>query len=61
MTYQITASPIRGQKINTTVEGVRELHATLAEYRELGYDIKRVGRIKRAGRVLNLVRKLQLA
>lgn len=58
MTYQITASPIRGQKTIKNVEGVRELHTTLAELRELGYEIKSIGRPRK---ILNLRRKLQLA
>jgi hypothetical protein len=58
MTYQITASPIRGQKTIKNVEGVRELHTTLAELRGLGYEIKH---ISRPSRVLNLIRKLQAA
>lgn len=48
MTYQITMSPIRGQKIIKTVEGVRELHDCLNEGRELGYEIKRVRRLRRS-------------
>lgn len=58
MTYQITASPIKGQKETKTVEGVRALHTALAEYSALGYEIKRIGRPRK---MLNLVRKLQLA
>lgn len=60
MTYQITASPIRGQKEKTTVEGVRELQSKLAEYRGLGYDIQKVQRAPKS-RATRLVRKLQLA
>lgn len=58
MTYQITASPIKGQKETKTVEGVRALHAALAEYTALGYEIKR---IERPRKILRLVGKLQLA
>jgi hypothetical protein len=58
MTYQITASPIKGQKETKTVEGVRALHIALAEYNALGYEIKR---ISRPNKMLNLVRKLQVA
>jgi hypothetical protein len=51
MTYKITASPIRGQKIIKTVSGVRELRDYLSECRDLGIDIKD---IKRGSRVLQL-------
>ncbi len=57
MTYQITVSPIRGQEEIKNVEGVRELHTTLAQYRDLGYEIKSISRPRK---MLNLVRKLQL-
>lgn len=59
MTYQITASPIRGQKIETNVEGVRELQATLSEYREAGYEIKKVKRVRQT--VVKLSQEPQLA
>jgi len=58
VTYQITASPIRGQKETKTVEGVHELRIALSHYRERGYEIKRIGR---PSRVLNFMRKLQVA
>lgn len=57
MTYQITASPIKGQKETKTVEGVRALHATLAEYRELGYEITDIAR---PNKMVHLARKLPM-
>lgn len=59
MTYQVTMSPIRGQKIIKTVSGVRELHDCLNEGRELGMEIKRVRRVRRS--VVQLAQALQLA
>jgi hypothetical protein len=59
MKYQVTASPIRGQKIIKNIEGVRELHDYLNECREMGYDIKRVRRNRRS--VVQLAQALQLA
>lgn len=59
MTYQVTASPIRGQKIIKTITGVRELHDYLNECRENGYDIKRVRRVKQP--VVQLAQEAQLA
>lgn len=62
MTYQITASPIKGQNVTKTVEGVRELHNALAQYNELGYEIKRIARPNRmVNFVQNVMQKLQLA
>jgi hypothetical protein len=59
MKYQVTASPIRGQKITKNVEGVRELHDYLGECREYGYAIKSVRRVSRP--VVQLAQALQLA
>jgi hypothetical protein len=59
MKYQVTVSPIRGQRITKTVDGVRELHAYLMECREMGYDIKRVSRMRRP--VVQLAQEPQLA
>lgn len=60
MKYQIVASPIKGQKIIKNVSTVRELHDTLAECRELGYDVKSVRR-HRAEKVVPLAQAFQLA
>lgn len=59
MTYKVIASPIRGQKIIKTVEGVGSLHEYLNECRELGYDIKKVRRIKQP--VVQSTKELQVA
>lgn len=59
MTYQITVSPIRGQKENINANGVRELQATLADYRERGYEIKKVKRVRQ--NVVKLVQEPQYA
>lgn len=59
MKYQVTASPIRGQKIIKKIDGVRELHDYLNECREMGYDIKSVRRDRRP--VVQLAQELQLA
>lgn len=55
MTYQITASPATGKTVTKKVEGVRELQATLAQYRERGYEITHISRPRK---VLHLIRKV---
>jgi hypothetical protein len=59
MKYQVTASPIRGQKIIKKVDGVRELHDYLGECREMGYSITSVRRVRTP--VVQLTKELQLA
>lgn len=59
MTYKVVASPIRGQKIIKTIDGVHELHDYLNECRESGYDIKQVRRVKQP--VVQSTKELQVA
>lgn len=59
MTYKVVASPIRGQKIIKTVDGVRDLHDYLAECHENGYEVKQVRRVKQP--VVQLSKELQVA
>lgn len=46
MKYQVTASPAKGQKTTKQIEGMHDLKEYLEECRELGYDIKKVRRMK---------------
>lgn len=59
MTYKVVASPIRGQKIIKTIEGVHELHDYLAECHENGYAVKQVRRCKQP--VVQSTKELQAA
>lgn len=59
MKYQVKASPIRGQVIIKTVDGVHDLHDYLAECHENGYDVKQVRRVKQP--VVQLSKELQVA
>lgn len=59
MTYKVVASPIRGQKIIKTVEGVRDLHDYLNECHENGYAVKTVRRVKQP--VVQSWKELQVA
>lgn len=58
MKYQIKASPAKGQTITKEVEGIHELRDYLAECKELGYNVKKVNRIK--SRPMQFANELQL-
>ena len=58
MTYKVIASPIRGQRIIKSIEGVRSLHDYLAECHELGIEVTRVRRTKRP--VVQSTKELQV-